>query len=317
MVEGREVEYLKSNLGIHSITKKFKHGQVIANDNISTQFSPGIITALTGHNGAGKTTLLKQIMGITRPDKGSITFAGHSFIQEPAVARNMISMMPQLHAPLTGVTLRQSVAAILRVRGCFGTDLRTELDEVLDNLRISDWANTPGEKLSGGLQRLTSFAMTVVSPAPILLFDEPTNDVDPVRRKLIWHYLSKLAKSGHIVIVVTHNLVEVDQYADRYLLLDHGHLVRDESTKLVVGNLLDENILTITTKHPFDSRDFPESFKVKSNNDLRYKIFLKHGQIITAVQWLQQRMDASEIATYSLAPNSLDSMYGGLTDGDK
>ena len=71
------------NLSINSITKTFNNNKIIANDNISTQFIPGKITALTGHNGAGKTTLLNQIMGIVRPNKGSITFAGHSFTQEP------------------------------------------------------------------------------------------------------------------------------------------------------------------------------------------------------------------------------------------
>lgn len=305
------------NLSIHSITKTFNHGQVIANDNISTQFFPGVITALTGHNGAGKTTLLNQIMGITRPDKGSVTFAGHSFIQEPSVARSMISMMPQLHAPLTGVTLRQSIEAVLRIRGDFSDDRKSELDKVLNALKIMDWANMTGEKLSGGLQRLTSFAMTVVAPAPILLFDEPTNDVDPVRRKLIWQYLGRLAESGHIVLVVTHNLLEVEQYTDRYLLLDHGHLIRDEATNLPSSSRLTENVLALTTEHPLSADDFPESIRLKQNGALQYEIFLTRAQMMPAIKWLQQHIEMSEIVTYNLAPNSLDAMYGGLTDGDK
>ncbi|MED0715970.1 hypothetical protein P4S80_14640 [Aeribacillus composti] len=72
--------------------------------------------------------------------------------------------------------------------------------------------------------------MSVVCPPPIILLDEPTNDVDPVRRKLVWNYMRKLARNGHIVLVVTHNLLEVEQYADRYLLLDQGRLIRDEKT---------------------------------------------------------------------------------------
>jgi ABC-2 type transport system ATP-binding protein len=306
-----------SNLSVHSITKTFKHGRIIANDNISTQFLPGVITALTGHNGAGKTTLLNQIMGITKPDKGSVTFAGHSFVKEPAVARKMISMMPQLHAPLTGVTLRQSIEAILKIRGYSGSDQKSELDKVMNDLKITDWANTPGEKLSGGLQRLTSFAMTVVFPTPILLFDEPTNDVDPVRRKLIWQYLRKLADAGHIVIVVTHNLLEVDQYADRYLLLDHGHLVRDESTALESGSHFTEHVLTITVEYALLAEDFPQAIKVESDGALQYEIFLTEEQTLPAFQWLQKRIDATEIINYNLAPNLLNTMYGGLTDGDE
>ncbi|MCC3238340.1 ATP-binding cassette domain-containing protein, partial [Pediococcus acidilactici] len=62
------------------MSKAYKHGQVRANEKISVKFIPGEITALVGHNGAGKTTLLKQIIGIVRPDEGTITYQGHSFI---------------------------------------------------------------------------------------------------------------------------------------------------------------------------------------------------------------------------------------------
>ncbi|MRB67626.1 AAA family ATPase, partial [Bacillus thuringiensis] len=88
-------------------------------------------------------------------------------------------------------------------------------------------SHVQGQTLSGGLQWLTSFAMSIVAPPPILLLDEPTNNVDPIRRKIIWNSLRKLAQKGHIVIVVTHNLLEVDQYADRYLLFDKGTLIKD------------------------------------------------------------------------------------------
>lgn len=305
------------NLSINSITKTFNNNKIIANDNISTQFIPGKITALTGHNGAGKTTLLNQIMGIVRPNKGSITFAGHSFTQEPALARRMISMMPQLHAPLAGVSLRQSIEAIARIRGSYGNVLKEEVAEVIDSLKINDWADISGEKLSGGLQRLTSFAMTVVAPSPILLFDEPTNDVDPVRRKLIWQYLRKLAQQNYIVIVVTHNLLEVDQYADRYLLLDHGQLVKDESTDILTNDLLSSAILTISTKRKFKKEEFPQTNTIVTSEDFQYELFLGADEIANAITWLYGRMGRNEIRHYSLTPASLNTIYGGLTDGNE
>ncbi|MHC9532265.1 ABC transporter ATP-binding protein [Dellaglioa sp. L3N] len=307
---------MNTNLGIHSITKGFSNGKIVANDNISTQFSTGQITALTGHNGAGKTTLLNQIMGIIKPDSGSITFDGDSFVQNPSRARNMISMMPQFHAPLVGVTLKQSIEAVLRIKGKSGNELQNQINKVLYDLKIEEWANIPGEKLSGGLQRLTSFAMTIVEPSPILLFDEPTNDVDPVRRKLIWKCLRQLAENRHIVIVVTHNLLEVDQYADRYLLLDHGKVISDSSTDLLKSELLKSSVLNVTVHNLFLDSELPEAKKIVTINDNQeYEIFLDANQVMGAIYWLQKKINNNEIQNYSLTPYSLNSLYGGLTDG--
>ena len=138
-------------------------------------------------------------------------------------------MMPQIYAPLTGVTPAQAITSIGRLRGLSPRAARRATDELLDALDITQWRNRSGEKLSGGLRRLTSYAMAVVAPAPVLLIDEPTNDVDPVRRPLIWRSLRNLADDGHIVIVVTHNLVEVERAADRYVLLQDGRVLVDLS----------------------------------------------------------------------------------------
>lgn len=103
-------------------------------------------------------------------------------------------MMPQLHAPLKGVSIKQAVSAIGRIRGLSSKGLlQKEVDDILQKLDIKKWENQTGEKLSGGLKRLTSFAMATISPPKIILLDEPTNDVDPVRRIRLWSYLKELA----------------------------------------------------------------------------------------------------------------------------
>lgn len=219
---------MSKQLVLHSLSKKYNKSEKFANKNIKLTFFSGEISAITGHNGAGKTTMLNQVIGITKPSKGSITFNGKSFVTESKVAREYVSMMPQLHAPLNGVTMSQSIRSILRIRGLSEKEVKRETTKILKELAINDWKDTPGQKLSGGLRRLTSFAMTVAYPAPILLLDEPTNDVDPIRRQIIWKHLRKLAKSGHIIIVVTHNLLEVEKYADRYILMNNGKVLENK-----------------------------------------------------------------------------------------
>lgn len=308
---------MNATLNLYSLTKTFRRGQVVANHNVSTQFLSGTMTALIGHNGAGKTTLLNQIMGTTKPDQGAITFAGRSFVREPGYARSMIGMMPQFHAPLAGVTMRQAIEATLRIRGLSGEVIRQQLARVLSDLKIEKWADVPGDKLSGGLQRLTSFAMSIAAPPPILLFDEPTNDVDPVRRKLIWQCLRRLASAGHVVIVVTHNLLEVEQYADRYLLLDHGKLCRVSDVDDLTSDFSTTCVLTLNAQRDFAESELPRATRcIVKQEEQRYELFLAQAQVQDAVAWLQEKIGVGEIGNYSLRPYSLDNLYGGLTDGD-
>ena len=205
-------------LTINNLTKTF--GTTTANSNISVRLDPGEVTALIGHNGAGKTTFLNQIVGLTKPDAGSISYGGTDLIAHPTQARQICAIMPQVTSSLEGVTPRQAIATAVRIRGLKPKQAKRAVQETLDTLDLGDWADRPGHKLSGGIKRLTSFGMAVTAPAPIYLFDEPTNDVDPVRRELLWRMLRRRAKQGATVLIVTHNLLEVERHADRYLLFN-------------------------------------------------------------------------------------------------
>lgn len=302
-------------LRIESITKMYKHGQVMANSDITTSFYPGQITAVIGHNGAGKTTLLNQIIGVVKPDSGNITYRGYSLIKNTRIAREFVSMMPQLHVPLTGVTVRQSIESVLHIRCIVKKEVKKRTDQILADLNIEKWANQSGDKLSGGLQRLTSFAMAVVCPAPIILLDEPTNDVDPVRRKLIWKIMKKLVQNGHIVAVVTHNLLEVEQYADRYLLFDHGRLIKDALT-----GSLNQEFPSSTLIAAVDDKSILNNIPVSLNSkfvedESSIILTLSSDQVIDAVRWVLKMIELGKVTNYKLSTASLDATYGGMTNG--
>ncbi|HEG4559400.1 TPA: ABC transporter ATP-binding protein [Enterococcus faecium] len=306
---------MNNHLSIHSLSKKYKNSSNFANKNITIVFSPGEIVAVTGHNGAGKTTFLNQIIGVTKPTSGSITFQGHSLDKNWKMARQFAAMMPQFHAPLDGVTMQQSIEAILRIRGFNKSDIQTHVIEIMQELKISKWSHVQGQKLSGGLQRLTSFAMSIVAPPPILLLDEPTNDVDPIRRKIIWNSLRKLAQKGHIVIVVTHNLLEVDQYADRYLLFDKGTLIKDAYVRKSLEKTLIQMHLVLFSEKEFEMQELPRNIGcILQKGELRYDITLSQEQVVDAMIWINEKISSREVTNYSLSPQTLENTYGGLTN---
>lgn len=306
---------IEDNLIIDSISKTYKKGKIKANDNISLELYPAEITALIGHNGAGKTTLLNQIIGNVKPDKGDITYKGISLVKKSKTARELVSMMPQFHAPLEGVTLRQSIESILRIKGATANQVRVCTKQILKDLDIEQWADQAGNKLSGGLQRLTSFAMAVACPSDIILLDEPTNDVDPIRRKLIWQYMRKLAKEGHMIFVVTHNLLEVEQYTDRYILLNKGKVIRNVSTS-VMSNDFASNVMTVFLHDIYELNDLPEVENSEyRENEMQLIMTLSEKQIPNAVNWLMKLIQEGKVLNYKLTSATLDMQYGGMIDG--
>lgn len=301
-------------LEINSINKEYKRGKVKANRDITTSFYPGQITAVIGHNGAGKTTLLNQIIGVVKPDSGDITYQGYSLLTNSKLARDLVSMMPQFQAPLTGVTLKESIESILYVRCITKKQARNQVKQIISDLYLDQWSQQSGDKLSGGVQRLTSFAMAVVCPVPIILLDEPTNDVDPIRRKCVWQYIRKLANSGHIVVVVTHNLLEVEQYADRFLLFDHGQLIKDAPTG-TLDQHLSSNTLTAIVNESDLLTELPIALETKYiKEECRVIFTLSSEQTLDAVNWILKMISQGKIINYRLSAASLDLSYGGMTN---
>src|SRR6266567_7483968 len=120
-------------LVIENLVKCYRRG-ARANDNITLHASAGEVVGLLGHNGAGKTTLVNQVVGLVRPTSGTIRVAGCDPVSEPDKARRMVSLMPQSHVPLAGVTPRQAIETMARIRGASKRDGRRRAAELIATL---------------------------------------------------------------------------------------------------------------------------------------------------------------------------------------
>ena len=139
-------------LHVDRLTKIYRGG-VRANDDLSLVVRPGEVLGLLGHNGAGKTTLLNQVAGLVQPTSGTLLLAGRDPVAEPAYARAVCSVQLQAQAPLTGVTPRQAIEIVGRIRGGNRQRVRHRTEQLLAALDITEWARVPGERLSGGIRR--------------------------------------------------------------------------------------------------------------------------------------------------------------------
>ena len=216
-------------LQIRGLRKCYGSGAkaVIANDGVDLDVAPGQVVGLLGHNGAGKTTLVNQVVGLATPDDGTIMLGGTNAVRYPQLARRLASVQAQANVPITGLTPRRAIELIGRLRGATSAQARVAASRIIDALDLNPWANVPAQKVSGGVARLTAFAMATIVPGLLVVLDEPTNDVDPVRRRLLWREIRRVADEGHGVLLVTHNVREAETVVDKVTVLDHGHVLAD------------------------------------------------------------------------------------------
>lgn len=211
-------------LNIEHLCKTYRQG-FVANDDIDMRVAAGTVHGVFGHNGAGKTTLVNQVVGLVRPTSGHITVAGCDAVAHPAAAKRLCAVQPQAQVPLRGVTPQQAVEMVARLRGSSSREAAARTGYLFEALDITQWAGVVGERLSGGIRRLSAFCMAAVGPSRVVILDEPTNDVDPVRRRLLWSQVRALADTGTAVLVVTHNIAEASACVDSLTILHSARVV--------------------------------------------------------------------------------------------
>jgi ABC-2 type transport system ATP-binding protein len=195
-------------------------GPVHAVRGIDFSIAPGETVALLGPNGAGKSTTIDMLLGLVRPDEGTISVLG----QEPGVAveRGLVGAMLQTGLLIRDLQVREIVKMMASL---YPSPL--DVDEVLELTGLTDRAKHQTQKLSGGETQRTRFALALVSNPELLVLDEPTVAMDVESRRHFWATMRSVAERGKTILFATHYLDEVDQNADRAVLMAHGLVVAD------------------------------------------------------------------------------------------
>ena len=301
-------------LQIEELTKVYRTG-ARANDRISLAVGEGEVFGLLGHNGAGKTTLVNQVVGLLRPTSGTIRIDGRDMVADPGLARRLCSFQAQAQVPIDGLTPRQAIDLLGQLRGSSKMEVRRRRERLVDALDLGEWLDIDAARLSGGLKRLVAFAMAAVSPGRVVMLDEPTNDVDPVRRRLLWRQVRTLADHGAAVLLVTHNVIEAERSVDRLAILDGGRVIAEGTPAELKGRL--GAALRLELVLSSDSVDLPVSpfpgSSVSVGNRLMVGIPMDGaGQ---AVAWAESLQRAGAIEEFTLGPATLEDVYVALVGG--
>jgi len=209
---------------LRHLTKRY--GNVTAVNDLSLAIRPGEIVAFLGPNGAGKTTTIDMILGLARPDEGSVEVYGLAPVD--AIARGYVSAVMQNGGLLKDFTVHETV----RYTASLYANPQP-VSEVLERAGIAHIADRRVGKCSGGEQQRLRFAMSLLSNPRLLLLDEPTAGMDVEARREFWSAIREDAGRGRTVMFATHYLEEADAYADRIVLVRQGSIVADGTTAAV------------------------------------------------------------------------------------
>lgn len=291
-----------SLLEVADVTKRYRNG-TLANDRISLTLEPGEVFGLLGPNGAGKTTLVRQILGLLKPTGGTITLANVDLVADPGFARANIGFLPQGEFDLQSVHVDEIIYSVGRLRGLSRRDARSRTEELIERLELGPFRSTKMHDASGGVRRLTGFATAIVGRARMLVLDEPTNDIDPVRRALLWKILAELGEEGTTVLLVTHNLHEAERVIDRLAIIDHGRILREGTPASLRSLVTDRLRLEIVaagpvTLHPALVRDGSERIAYFNPSDLP-----------AISSWVTELRNEGTILDFRIGPPDLDDIY--------
>ena len=207
-------------LDIDSVSKSFGTLEILRQ--VSVQVEPGSVVAVVGHNGAGKTTLMRMALGLVRPDSGEVRLGG-----------TPIARLGRLGG-LVGASIDASaLPASWRARTAIGlaADLAGVSDrqarEALTLVGLGGVGHRRIGNLSAGTRQRLAIAIALVAKPRLLMLDEPTNALDPVISQKLRDWLSEHASRGNSVLLSSHNLAEVEEVADRIIVLNRGQVVQD------------------------------------------------------------------------------------------
>jgi ABC-type multidrug transport system ATPase subunit len=211
---------------VQNLTKLYPGQERPANLDVSLQIREGEIFGLLGDNGAGKTTLVRQMVNLLRPTSGQITLYGRDIAGDPLVAAKNVGYMPQEANALNNLSVGEALYFSAHLRGLSRADARRERDKLLDLWQIGPLRDKYSSRLSGGQRRLLRLAVAMAGRMPVLILDEPTNDLAPQRRRLVWDVLGQTHRErGTTIVFITHDAIEAERVIQRVGIMRAGELV--------------------------------------------------------------------------------------------
>jgi ABC-2 type transport system ATP-binding protein len=230
-------------------------------DDVSFEIPEGSITALVGPNGAGKTTLLRCLAALSKPYSGEIFLQGTNIVQNPGSCKKLIGFLSDFYGLYDSLTVRQSLVYFTMAYKLDEYLIPSRVTEVLSSLNLEDKLDQPVSSLSRGQRQRLAIGQSIIHNPSFLILDEPASGLDPEARYNLSKLLVGLNKNGMTILVSSHILAELNEYANNLLIIKNGkiiqnnivssHAVEQEHRIIIIHfSKVDENTKAILDAYP-------------------------------------------------------------------
>ena len=290
---------------IQDLVKCYPKQTQRVNNHISLQIQRGEIFGILGDNGAGKSTLIRQMVNLLPSTSGSIHLLGRDITKNPYLVPQYVGYMPQQSTALNNLTVGEALYFTAHLRGMKRAQAQAERERLLDIWQLHTLRNKYSSHPPGAQKRLLRLAVAAAGSLPILILDEPTNDLDPQKRKLVWDNLRQLNSQNETTIIfITHDAFEAEKIIQRVAIMRDGRF-------LALGRLsdikqiIDQKVRLELFFPPETTPYFPPSFAPHKVHPGHWLLLLerdKAGSLLSALH-LEQFSD------FRLYTASLEDVY--------
>src|SRR5262245_49231917 len=222
-------------------------GGVQAVIELDMEIRAGEIYGFLGPNGAGKSTTIGMLTTRVTPTGGEAEVGGVDIIRHPALAKQVIGVVPQTNTLDRAMTVAENLHFHGRYFGMSTREAKAATDELLVKVRLADRADASVMALSGGMAQRLMVARAIMHRPQILFLDEPTAGLDPQSRIALWEIVDELHQEGETILLTTHYMEEADQLCDRVAIMDHGVILALDTPEQLKASTGAETIVKVTT----------------------------------------------------------------------
>lgn len=207
-------------------------------DGVSISVEQGSVVGLLGPNGAGKTTTFYMIVGMEKPDAGTVMLDGKDISAMPMYerARAGIGYLPQEASIFSKMTVEDNIMAILETTDLNASEREAKMNALLDEFRLNHVRKSEGKALSGGERRRVEIARALATDPAFILLDEPFAGIDPIAVADIQGMIAHLAQRGIGVLITDHNVRETLSIVDKAYILAEGHILLHGDSETIAND---------------------------------------------------------------------------------
>jgi lipooligosaccharide transport system ATP-binding protein len=232
-----------SIIKVRQLSKKYGDYEVVRGLDLDIQ--RGECFGLLGPNGAGKTTTLKMLLGLVRPDAGTIHILDEDIANHAREARLRIGVVPQMDNLDPDFSVAENLLIYGRYFGLSDALIHSRIPALLEFAGLTSKADAKITSLSGGMKRRLTLARALVNDPELIVLDEPTTGLDPQARHVIWQGLRRLIHQGKTILLTTHFMEEAERLCDKLVILDHGKIIATGNPRDLIADEIEPDVVEI------------------------------------------------------------------------